>query len=179
MTDHIQNLRNMQMYLGASRETCLNTFLQDRWDDLEAAIQRMTELEEQVARPNPVLEMSDPEIDQVAESLPGGLDGFMKGWGWRHFAKAILNHLEQRGINQTIAEIGPEKTAELAREILDKRHLAKVAKLGLSDDQKAQILSIVTKCRILAPRYDEDRAYNKGISHVREALEQKLNEAKV
>lgn len=29
------------------------------------------------------------KIDAVAEKMPGGIDGFMKGWGWRQFARAI------------------------------------------------------------------------------------------
>jgi hypothetical protein len=28
-------------------------------------------------------------IDQIAESMPGGTDGFLKDWGWRQFARAI------------------------------------------------------------------------------------------
>ena len=35
-------------------------------------------------------EITDAEIDRVAESMPGGLDGFLKAWGWRQFARAIL-----------------------------------------------------------------------------------------
>lgn len=28
-------------------------------------------------------------IDTIAHSMPGGLDGFMKGWGWQQFARAV------------------------------------------------------------------------------------------
>ena len=35
-------------------------------------------------------EITDAEIDRIAESMPGGLDGFLKAWGWRQFARAIL-----------------------------------------------------------------------------------------
>lgn len=33
--------------------------------------------------------LTDAEIDTIAESMPGGLDGFLKGWGWRNFARAV------------------------------------------------------------------------------------------
>lgn len=35
--------------------------------------------------------LNDKQIDAIAESMPGGLDGFLKGWGWRQFARAILS----------------------------------------------------------------------------------------
>lgn len=34
--------------------------------------------------------LTDEYIDRLAESMPGGMDGFMKGWGWRQFARALL-----------------------------------------------------------------------------------------
>jgi hypothetical protein len=33
--------------------------------------------------------LSDEDIDTIAESMPGGLVGFVKGWGWRNFARAV------------------------------------------------------------------------------------------
>jgi hypothetical protein len=33
--------------------------------------------------------LSDADIDTIAESMPGGMDGFLKGWGWRNFARAV------------------------------------------------------------------------------------------
>jgi len=33
--------------------------------------------------------LTPEEIDKIAESMPGGLDGFLKGWGWRQFAAAV------------------------------------------------------------------------------------------
>lgn len=33
--------------------------------------------------------MSDKRITEIAESMPGGIDGFLKGWGWRQFARDI------------------------------------------------------------------------------------------
>ena len=34
--------------------------------------------------------LTDAQIDAISESMPGGLSGFLKGWGWRQFARAIL-----------------------------------------------------------------------------------------
>ena len=33
--------------------------------------------------------MTDAGINEIADSMPGGLAGFMKGWGWQQFARAI------------------------------------------------------------------------------------------
>ncbi|MBY4831739.1 DUF550 domain-containing protein [Burkholderia dolosa] len=33
--------------------------------------------------------LDDADIDTIAESMPGGLDSFIKQWGWRQFARAI------------------------------------------------------------------------------------------
>ena len=38
----------------------------------------------------------EDRIRQIAEGMPGGLDGFMKGWGWLQFARAIE---QEQGIN--------------------------------------------------------------------------------
>lgn len=35
-------------------------------------------------------EISDEQIAAIAKSMPGGLDGFLKGWGWQQFARKIL-----------------------------------------------------------------------------------------
>ena len=40
--------------------------------------------------PPPAKTITDAQIDAIADGMPGGLDGFLKGWGWRHFARAIL-----------------------------------------------------------------------------------------
>jgi len=34
--------------------------------------------------------MTTEEIDAIAKSMPGGIDGFLKGWGWQQFAQAVL-----------------------------------------------------------------------------------------
>lgn len=33
--------------------------------------------------------LSDVQIDDIARNMPGGMDGFLKGWGWMQFARAI------------------------------------------------------------------------------------------
>jgi hypothetical protein len=33
--------------------------------------------------------LTDAEINKIADAMPGGLDGFLKGWGWLQFARAI------------------------------------------------------------------------------------------
>ena len=40
--------------------------------------------------PRPKLQpLTDEGINEIAESMPGSLAGFMKGWGWQQFARAI------------------------------------------------------------------------------------------
>lgn len=39
--------------------------------------------------------LTDECIDAIAESMPGGLDGFLNGWGWRQFARAVLEFAPQ------------------------------------------------------------------------------------
>lgn len=43
-------------------------------------------LEEEAAKLPPLL---DEEIEAIADGMPGGINGFLKGWGWRQFARAI------------------------------------------------------------------------------------------
>lgn len=33
--------------------------------------------------------LTPERIDEIAESMPGGVEGFLKGWGWYQFARAI------------------------------------------------------------------------------------------
>ena len=35
--------------------------------------------------------MTDEQIDAIAGAMPGGVDGFCKGWGYRQFARAVLD----------------------------------------------------------------------------------------
>lgn len=45
--------------------------------------------EEAKARFEPRPPLTDERITKLAEMMPGGLDGFLKGWGWQQFARAI------------------------------------------------------------------------------------------
>ena len=56
----------------------------------------MKELRAALEQPQPRREpLTDKQIDAIAESMPGGLDGFLKGWGWRQFARAVLEAAPQ------------------------------------------------------------------------------------
>jgi hypothetical protein len=51
---------------------------------------RMTHWAEIPTVPAPLLpRLADGAIDRIAEAMPGGMDGFLKGWGWRQFARAV------------------------------------------------------------------------------------------
>lgn len=43
----------------------------------------------EAAAPRHPFGIPDERIKAIAESMPGGLDGFLKGWGWLQFARAI------------------------------------------------------------------------------------------
>ena len=34
--------------------------------------------------------LTDERIDAIADAMPGGLEGFLRGWGWRQFARAVI-----------------------------------------------------------------------------------------
>lgn len=55
----------------------------------ENSILKRQEQEELEARKP--LPLSDEQIDAIADGMPGGLGGFMKTWGWRQFARKILD----------------------------------------------------------------------------------------
>ena len=40
--------------------------------------------------------LTDEGINEIADSMPGGLAGFMKGWGWQQFARAIERAILER-----------------------------------------------------------------------------------
>ncbi|WP_321289290.1 hypothetical protein [Alcaligenes phenolicus] len=40
---------------------------------------------------------SGDEIDAIARAMPGGLNGFLEGWGWRQFARAVLERYGNLG----------------------------------------------------------------------------------
>ncbi|WP_197328707.1 dATP/dGTP pyrophosphohydrolase domain-containing protein [Ralstonia syzygii] len=48
--------------------------------------------------------LDDADIDAIAESMPGGLDSFMKQWGWRQFARAVEDE-----VLMSVARVGDEQ----------------------------------------------------------------------
>ena len=42
--------------------------------------------------------LSDEEIDAIADAMPGGLEGFCKGWGWRQYARAMEDAVHGSGV---------------------------------------------------------------------------------
>lgn len=57
----------------------------DRRRVFEAGFQRGWD----AAVPHHPFGIPEARIKQIAEGMPGGLDGFLKGWGWLQFARAI------------------------------------------------------------------------------------------
>lgn len=51
-------------------------------------LKRQEQAELEARKPLP---LSDEQIDAIADGMPGGLGGFMKTWGWRQFARKILD----------------------------------------------------------------------------------------
>lgn len=54
------------------------------------AKQANAQLEAYLEASNPALPLPDAQIDAVAERMPSGLQGFLKEWGYRQFARKIL-----------------------------------------------------------------------------------------
>lgn len=58
--------------------------------------------------------LTDEEIDAVANSMEGGLDGFLKGWGWRQFARAAIEaHTAKAGAFVTLDEVSDALQSDL------------------------------------------------------------------
>lgn len=53
--------------------------------------------------------LTDTKIDEIAEKMPGGLDGFLKQWGWRQFARAIE---DAHGVGPNVELRGAEPIGE-------------------------------------------------------------------
>lgn len=47
------------------------------------------EIDEALERMRPCV-MTDEQIDAVFNAMPGGVDGWLKEWGYRQFARALL-----------------------------------------------------------------------------------------
>lgn len=46
--------------------------------------------------------LSDFEIDAIADAMPGGLEGFLKTWGWRQYARAIENAVHNAPVTEGV-----------------------------------------------------------------------------
>lgn len=53
--------------------------------------------------------LTDGKIDSIAEQMPGGLDGFLKQWGWRQFARAIE---DAHGMGPNVELCGARRASE-------------------------------------------------------------------
>ena len=66
------------------------------WSTFQPHVQKLADAEGLTVtplytNPHPKREpLTNEQIDAVADAMPGGLEGFMKGWGWRQFARAVL-----------------------------------------------------------------------------------------
>ena len=56
---------------------------------IEVLQNRIKELEMVIQLDKTKTALTNDAIDKIGESMPGGLQGFMKTWGWRQFARAI------------------------------------------------------------------------------------------
>ena len=43
--------------------------------------------------------ITNEQINEIAESMPVGLEGFMKGWGWQQFAHKLIVLQEHKILN--------------------------------------------------------------------------------
>lgn len=56
--------------------------------------------------------LTDKQIDAIAESMPGGPDGFLNGWGWRQFARAVLEAAPQPPTTEQSSVVVEECSAD-------------------------------------------------------------------
>lgn len=55
--------------------------------------------------------LTDEEVEDIMNSMPGGLSGYLRLWGWRTFARAIEERLRLRN--------DPDSQLEAMREALE------------------------------------------------------------
>jgi hypothetical protein len=49
-------------------------------------------------------DITEKERQAIVDALPGGLDGFLKGWGWQQFAQAIEDKCREKNERPESAE---------------------------------------------------------------------------
>lgn len=67
----------------------------------------------EVKMPQPVawVPLADEDRQRAFETLPDMLDGFLKKWGWLHFAKAIEEECRKKNADQLRAAVLQEREA--------------------------------------------------------------------
>lgn len=60
--------------------------------------------------------ITNEQINEIAESMPGGLEGFMKGWGWQQFAHKLLGLQEQTILDLQVELAKSEKSRKKWRD---------------------------------------------------------------
>lgn len=60
--------------------------------------------------------ITNEQINEIAESMPGGLEGFMKGWGWQQFAHNLLGLQEQTILDLQVELAKSEKSRKKWRD---------------------------------------------------------------
>ncbi|WEM00052.1 MULTISPECIES: hypothetical protein [Delftia] len=80
----------------------------------ENSILKRAETDELEARKP--LPLSDEQIDAIADGMPGGLGGFLKTWGWRQFARKILESSDVPNAPSLLPLAG--KLADAARQVV-------------------------------------------------------------
>lgn len=60
--------------------------------------------------------ITNEQINEIAESMPSGLEGFMKGWGWQQFARKLLSLQEQTILDLQVELAKSEKSRKKWRD---------------------------------------------------------------
>ena len=77
----------LQYSMGCHREMSeLAVRQRVRLDDMEVKLKAALCIPPQAKQD----QLTNEQIDAIADAMPGGLEGFLKGWGWRQFARAVL-----------------------------------------------------------------------------------------
>lgn len=59
-----------------------------------------------------MITLTDEHIDAIAEAMPGGIEGFLKGWGWRQFARSVLMYAQLNKAKPTTLHGSRDKSRE-------------------------------------------------------------------
>ena len=77
----------LQYSMGCHREMSeLAVRQRARLDDMEVRLKAAVCIPPQAKQD----QLTNEQIDAIADAMPGGLEGFLNGWGWRQFARAVL-----------------------------------------------------------------------------------------